>query len=112
MTTTTLKNILHITDDTFDEAVLSSSVPVLVDFWADWCGPCHAQSPVLEAFADSLGDQAKIVKVNVDESGVTARRFAIRSIPTLVVFHDGEVRDTLVGVQTATRLQAALDPYL
>ena len=112
MSATTLNNILHISDETFDEEVVRSDVPVLVDFWADWCGPCHALAPILEAFAESLGEQVKIAKVNVDENVVTARRFGIRSIPTLVVVHGGDGRDTLVGVQSLARLKAALDPYL
>ncbi len=85
------------TDDSFQSDVLSSDTPVLVDFWATWCGPCKAMAPHLETLADELTGKIKIVKVNVDENQATGRKYGIRSLPTLVVFKGGEVVDTLNG---------------
>lgn len=88
----------HVTTDQFDTEVLQSSVPVLVDFWAVWCGPCRAIAPHVEAIAQEYAGRAKAVKVNVDEEPELALRYGIQSIPTLLFFKDGKVQDMIVGV--------------
>ena len=89
--------MLEVTDATFDEMVLKSDLPVLVDFWAPWCGPCRALAPVLEELAKDMEGQALIVKVNVDENQALPSKFAIRSIPTLILFNKGEVQEQITG---------------
>ncbi len=89
--------MLEVTDATFDEVVLKSNLPVLVDFWAPWCGPCRALAPVLEELAKDLDGQALVVKVNVDENQALPNKFAIRSIPTLILFHKGDVVEQITG---------------
>ena len=89
--------VVHVTDGTFD-GVVTSERPVVVDFWAEWCGPCRAIAPMLEEIAREQGDQVTIAKVNVDEHPALAGRFGIRSIPTLMFFKDGALQETLVGV--------------
>jgi thioredoxin 1 len=94
-----MANLKSVTNDTFEQEVIQSNTPVLVDFWAEWCGPCRALGPVLEEVALESGDKAKIVKVNVDESPELASRFGIRGIPTMILFKGGEVKSTLMGNQ-------------
>jgi len=89
--------INHVTDSSFKVDVLDSPAPVLVDFWAVWCGPCRAIAPHLEALAGELGEKVRIVKVNVDENQQTAMNYQIRSIPTLLMFKGGKVVDQMVG---------------
>jgi thioredoxin 1 len=91
------ETISHVTDSSFKADVLESPAPVLVDFWAVWCGPCRAIAPHLEALAGELGEKVRIVKVNVDENQQTAMNYQIRSIPTLLMFKDGKVVDQMVG---------------
>lgn len=91
------ENITHTTDADFKTDVLESEVPVLVDFWAVWCGPCRAIAPHLEALADELGDAIRIVKLNIDENQQTPMSYQIRSIPTLLLFKGGEVVDQMIG---------------
>jgi thioredoxin 1 len=91
------ETIERISDDSFESEVLESDVPVLVDFWAVWCGPCRAISPHLEALAAELGDKVRIVKLNVDENQQTPMSYQIRSIPTLLLFKSGEVVDRMTG---------------
>lgn len=88
-----------ITDGSFEAEVLKSDKLVLVDFWAEWCGPCKALAPVLDEIATEVGADAKVVKVNVDQAGELAQQYGIRGIPTLIFFKDGEVKSTLVGNQ-------------
>ena len=105
-------SITHVTDDSFETEVLGSDQPVLVDFWAPWCGPCLALGPLLEKIAESRAGTVKVVKVNVDESSMTAARMGIRSIPTLMVFQGGELKELLVGVRPRDEIDAAIDRAL
>ncbi|MEX0798710.1 MAG: thioredoxin [Bacteriovoracaceae bacterium] len=89
----------NVSKDNFEQSVLKSDKPVLVDFWAEWCGPCKALAPILDEIASEVGENAKVVKVNVDEAGELAQQYGIRGIPTLIFFKGGEVKSTLVGNQ-------------
>ncbi len=90
-------NVVTLTDDNFQEEVLESDVPVLVDFWATWCGPCRQIAPIVEDLADEFEGRAKIGKVDVDNNPQTAQQYGVRSIPTLLFFDDGEVEEQLIG---------------
>ena len=91
------ENVLELTDTNFDAEVLKSPVPVLVDFWAVWCGPCKAIAPIVDGLAATYAGKLKVAKVNVDENGATPSRYGIRGIPTLLLFKDGKVADQIVG---------------
>lgn len=106
------ENTETLTDGNFDDSVLKSSVPVLVDFWAEWCGPCRMIAPTVEELATDYGDKVTIGKLNVDDNPNTATQFGVRSIPTLLLFKDGEVVESVVGLTDKTRLQALLDKHL
>ena len=97
-----------VTESTFEQEVLSSETPVIVDFWAEWCGPCHAISPVLDRIADERGDELKVVKVNIDEEQGLASRYGVFSIPTIMLFKDGEPAAATVGAQPKQRLEREL----
>ena len=97
-----MSGVSNVDEKSFDEAVINSETPVLVDFWAEWCGPCKALAPILEEISSEVGGNAKVVKVNVDEAGELAQQYGIRGIPTLIFFKDGEVKNTLVGNQSKT----------
>ena len=92
-----MSNIIETDDSNFESEVLKAEIPVLVDFWAPWCGPCKAIAPILEQISDEQGDKIKIVKVNVDDNQKYAADFGIRSIPTLLIFNKGELKNQIVG---------------
>ena len=107
-----MADIVTLTDNTFDEEIKGSEAPVLVDFWAEWCGPCKMIAPVLEELAGELGDQIKIAKLNVDDNPDIAMRYNVMSIPTLLVFEGGEVRKRVVGAKGKGALLQELDEFL
>lgn len=102
----------HADDSTFESAVLKIDKPVLVDFWAPWCGPCRALAPILEEIGKEYDSRVNVIKVNVDESTKTAANYGVRSIPTLLFIREGKVRETLVGLTTKDKLSALIDRNL
>ncbi len=105
-------NVLHVTDQNFDAEVLKSSQPVLVDFWASWCGPCRMIAPTVEALASEYAGKAKVAKVNVDENQSTPAQYNIRGIPTLLLFKDGQVREQLVGAASRDVIENLIKKHL
>ncbi len=103
---------LIVTDATFNDEVLQSKTPVLVDFWAEWCGPCKSIAPLIEDIARDYDGQLKVRKLNVDENPEAARSFGVRSIPTLAVFKNGEVQETVIGVQPKAKLDQMIKQYI
>jgi thioredoxin 1 len=99
---------IQVTEATFEQEVLKSETPVLVDFWAEWCGPCHAVSPVLERIAEERKDELKLVKVNIDEEQGLSLRYGVMSIPTMILFKDGEPAAAAVGAQPKSALERSL----
>jgi thioredoxin 1 len=103
------ENIVHTTDDSFEQDVLASDQPVLVDFWAEWCGPCKMVAPILDEIADEYAGKLKVVKLDIDSNPAMPRRFGVRGIPTLMVYKAGEVEATKVGAVTKSQLAAFID---
>lgn len=99
------ESLVHLTDSNFDEEVLKSEKPVLVDFWAPWCGPCRAIGPVVEELAAAYRDRVKVVKINIDENPKTATVYGVMSIPTLVLFKGGSIMEKIVGLVPKGRLE-------
>ena len=105
-------NHVTLTDRTFDEEVGSSSEPVLVDFWAEWCGPCKMVAPVLDEIVEEQGGKLRLGKINIDDNMELARRFSVMSIPTMILFKDGEPQLRIVGAKGKGQLLQELHPYL
>jgi thioredoxin 1 len=103
------EQIVHITDDTFEAEVLKAEQPVLVDYWAEWCGPCRMIAPILDEVAADYAGRVKICKLNVDENQTTPPKYGIRGIPTLMLFRNGKVEATKVGAVSKSQLVAFLD---
>jgi thioredoxin 1 len=106
------KNTLNFTDLAFDVEVLKSETPVLVDFWAEWCGPCRQMTPTIDALATEYDGRVKVGKLNVDDNGQTAMRYNIRSIPTLLLFKNGQVVEQRVGAMGKTDVQRLIEAHL
>ena len=106
------ENTVELTDSNFDQVVLKSPVPVLVDFWASWCAPCRLIAPAVEAIAKDFAGRAKVGKVNVDENMSTPGKYNIRGIPALLLFKEGELRDQIVGASSKENIQAMLERHI
>jgi thioredoxin len=105
-------SIVHVSDDAFEEDVLKSARPVLVDYWAEWCGPCKMIAPILEEIAEEYAGKLTIAKLNIDDNPSTPPKYGIRGIPTLMLFKDGNVEATKVGALSKSQLSAFLDSNL
>ena len=105
-------SLTNTTDETFDQDVLQSDVPVLLDFWAEWCGPCKMIGPLLGELSEEYAEKVKIVKLNVDENNNTAIQYAVRSIPTLILFKDGQVQAQHIGAAAKGQLKQFIDSNL
>jgi thioredoxin 1 len=105
-------DIVYVTDDSFEQDVLQSEIPVLVDYWAEWCGPCKMIAPILEEVVNEYAGKLKIAKLNIDENSATPPKFGIRGIPTLMIFKDGDVEATKVGALSKSQLTAFIDSVI
>ena len=103
------ENIIHVSDESFEQEVLQSDKPVLIDYWAEWCGPCKMIAPVLEEVASEYSDKIRVAKLNIDDNPATPPKYGIRGIPTLMLFKKGEVEATKVGAVSKAQLTAFLD---
>jgi thioredoxin 1 len=103
------ENIIHVSDSDFDQSVLKAEGPVLVDYWAEWCGPCKMIDPILRELADEYGDRIKFAKLNIDQNQQVTTRYKIRGIPTLMIFANGEHQGTKVGALTKSALKQFID---
>ena len=109
---TVLSKPIHITDDSIEKVLATKDKPVIIDFWAEWCGPCHMIAPILEELAEDFEGQALITKLNVDENRVSAEKYGIRSIPTLLFFKNGQVVDQQIGVVPKQILSEKLSKHI
>jgi thioredoxin 1 len=106
------ENIVHITDASFEQDVLKADGPVMVDFWAEWCGPCKMIAPVLDELAEEYSGRLTICKLNIDSNTETAPRFGVRGIPTLIIFKNGQIEGTKVGALSKSQLAAFIDSVI
>jgi thioredoxin 1 len=106
------KNIIQVTDESFQKDILESEIPALVDFWATWCGPCRAIAPVIEELADTYAGKVKVGKVNVDENPKTPGKYGIRAIPTMIFYKNGEVADQITGAVSKSQIEQTLQKLL
>lgn len=106
------EGVIEIDDSSFDAEVLKSDMPVLVDFWAPWCGPCKAIAPTVEALSKEFGDKIKFAKCNVDNNPITPGKYGIRAIPTLIFFKNGEVADQITGMVAKAKLEEAINKLI
>jgi len=106
------EHITHVSDDSFENDVLKAPGPVLVDFWAPWCGPCKQIAPILEEIADEMHDRISIVKINIDDNPNTPGKYGVRGIPTLMLFRDGNVQGTKVGAINKAKLVELIEEHL
>ncbi len=104
--------VVQLTDDSFDQEVLKSGIPVLVDFWASWCAPCKAISPVVDSLSEEYDGKVKVAKLNVDENPATPGQYGVRGIPTLILFKDGKVLDQVVGAVPKNQLEGLIKKAL
>ena len=105
-------NLRSMTDTNWDQEVLKSDKPVLVDFWAEWCGPCHALAPTVSSIADTYSGRMVVGKLNVDENENTAAKYGVRSIPTLILFKNGEIKEVLIGNRPKNEITQVLDKHV
>jgi thioredoxin 1 len=107
-----MSDILQVTDENFDAEIMKSEIPVMVDFWAEWCGPCRMVGPVVEELANTYKGKVKMAKMDVDKNRQTPARFGIRNIPTLILFKGGEVSQTIIGAQPKSYIEGELKKLL
>ena len=105
-------NVIEVQDDEFDDKVIQSQMPVVVDFWAPWCGPCKAVGPIIEKMAEAHHGKVQFAKINIDDNADTAQKYGIKSVPTIMFFNDGQMVDKLVGIVTAAKLDQSLQNVL
>ena len=105
-------SIIYVSDASFEEDVLKSDKPVIVDYWAEWCGPCKMIAPILDEIAEEYKDRITIAKMNVDENQETPQKYAVRGIPTLIIYKDGDVAGTKVGALSKSQLSAFIDSVI